>query len=94
MQKNFSVISNDIRKKETVYDESNLAWLLGLPIDAQVSLTINNVLGQRVAVMASGRYPAGSYTVRWEPATAASGIYFYQLNTGRYISSRRMTLLK
>jgi len=65
-----------------------------LPIDAQITLTIYNVLGQHMAVLASGRYPAGSYTVRWEPATAASGIYFYQLNAGRYIASRKMLVLK
>jgi len=65
-----------------------------LPRDEQVTLAVYNTLGQRVAVLASGFHPAGSYTVRWEPGSAASGVYFYQLDAGRYVKTRKMVLLK
>ena len=65
-----------------------------LPRDEQVTLAVYNTLGQRVAVLASGFHPAGTYAVRWEPGSAASGVYFYQLDAGRYVKTRRMILLK
>jgi len=65
-----------------------------LPIDGQATLTVYNMLGQRVAVLASGYYQAGSYTVRWEPRTAATGGYVYQLAAGSFVRNRRMLLLK
>jgi hypothetical protein len=65
-----------------------------LPINSHVTLTIYNLLGRRIAVLASGYYQAGSYIVRWEPTAVASGIYVCQLNVGRYVKGRRMVLLK
>jgi len=65
-----------------------------LPRDEEVTLGVYNTLGQRVAVLASGFHPAGTYTVRWEPRSAASGVYFYQLDAGRYVKTRRMILMK
>ena len=65
-----------------------------LPRDEQITLAVYNTLGQRVAVLASGFHLAGRYTVRWEPGSAASGVYFYQLDAGRYVKTRRMILLK
>jgi len=52
------------------------------------------MLGQRVAMLASGFYEAGRYSVRWEPGSAATGMYFYRLEAGRYVKSRRMLFLK
>ena len=66
----------------------------GLPKDEEIFLAVFNILGQRVATLASGFYEAGTYTVRWEPGSAATGVYIYQLEVGRYVRSRRMILLK
>jgi hypothetical protein len=44
-----------------------------------VSLAIYDVLGQKVATLIEGSRSAGDYTVRWNPARAASGMYFARL---------------
>lgn len=66
----------------------------GLPIDARITLAVYDMLGRRVATLASGFHVAGTYTVRWEPESAATGVYVYRLEAGQYIKSRRMLLLR
>lgn len=65
-----------------------------LPRGERVTLAVYNILGQRMATLASGFHEAGTYTVRWEAGSAASGVYLYRLDAGRYVRSRRMLLLR
>lgn len=70
-----------------------------LPIGSRVTLVVYNVLGQQVAILVNADQQAGSYTVRWDGVTdsgirAASGVYFYQLCAGTYISTKKMVLTK
>jgi hypothetical protein len=72
----------------------------GLPTASTVSLTIYNVLGQRVASLVNGTQSAGWHEVQWN-ADAVSGLYFYRLETvaasepaRRYSETKKMLLLK
>jgi photosystem II stability/assembly factor-like uncharacterized protein len=58
-----------------------------------VSLRIFNTLGQEVASLVNERKDAGSYLVQWN-ATVPSGIYFYRLQAGEYLETKKMILLK
>jgi hypothetical protein len=65
----------------------------------QVSLTIYNILGQKVKTLVKERQAAGSKTVSWDGKDEkgkdlASGIYFYQLKAGEVTQTKRMVLLK
>ena len=71
----------------------------GLPVAADVRLTIHNVLGQRVRLAVSGRQLAGNHQFVWDGSNdageqVASGIYFYRLQAGRFVKTRKMTLMK
>jgi uncharacterized repeat protein (TIGR01451 family) len=64
-----------------------------------VSLDVYNVLGQRVVNLVQGRQAAGEHSVVWNGKTtsgldAASGIYFYRLETGTLAQTRKMVLIK
>ena len=65
-----------------------------LPSAMQVSLKVYDVLGQEVAVLASGMKSAGPHQVEWNAAGFASGIYFYRLEAGSFVSVRRMSVMK
>lgn len=70
-----------------------------LATPARVTLTVYNILGQEVARLADGDFPAGGHTVIWDGrdgngATAASGIYIYRIAAGDYSACRRMVLVK
>jgi hypothetical protein len=65
----------------------------------RVTLTVYNILGQEVARLADGEFPAGSHAVIWDGrdgsgATAASGVYIYRISAGDYSACRRMVLVK
>jgi len=66
---------------------------------SHVSLKVYDLAGRLVRVLAEDDRPAGDYTVKWDGKdgsghAAASGVYFYQLETGATVLSRRMTLMK
>jgi hypothetical protein len=76
----------------------------GVPEDAAVRLSVYNMLGQEVAVLAEGNHTAGRYSVVWEAKDNAgrqlsSGVYFYRMNaTGvsgkTYNAMQKMVLMK
>lgn len=67
-----------------------------LPEAMDISLAVYNLLGQQVAVVANGRYPAGRSTVSFDAQSAnlSSGVYIYRLSTEREAITRKMVLIK
>ncbi len=70
-----------------------------LPARSQVTISIYNVMGQKVNTIVEGSKSAGSHTVYWDGADKAgkvvsSGVYFYRLQAGDFVESKRMLLLK
>ena len=59
-----------------------------------ITLTVYDVLGREVRVLADGVQPAGRYSVSFDGAGLAGGTYLYVLRTGQHVSVKKMTLLK
>ena len=59
-----------------------------------VSLKVYDVLGHEVAVLVNEKQGPGSYEVEFDGSSFASGIYFYQLNSGDFVSTKKMNLVK
>ncbi len=67
--------------------------------ESKVTLTIYNVLGQRVRSLIRGASQVGKQTVTWDGRNdsghaVTSGMYFYRLEAGTFVKSRKMILLK
>jgi N-acetylneuraminic acid mutarotase len=65
-----------------------------LPQSADVTITVSDVLGRSVRILASGTKPAGTYEVSFDAAGLPSGIYFYRLETRDYVKTQQMVVLK
>ena len=66
-----------------------------LPRTEHVTLSVWNVLGQKVTRLLSDvRYDAGEYTIVFEGSTLPSGVYFYRLEAGSFTDMKAMLLLK
>jgi hypothetical protein len=65
-----------------------------LPVGSQVSLKIYDVLGREVATLVNTRQSAGYYTFTLNASNLATGIYFYRLQAGNFVSTKKMMLVK
>jgi len=65
-----------------------------LPQAADIELTVFNIVGQKVDVLAEGRFASGTHSVTWDASAYPSGVYFYHLATGDNRVTRKMVLLK
>jgi hypothetical protein len=65
-----------------------------LPIDSRVSLKLSNILGQEVVTLVNEEQKAGYKSVEWNASSMASGVYFYRLQAGEFVSSKKLLLLK
>jgi hypothetical protein len=66
----------------------------GLPYKSQVSLIVYNTLGQQVATLVQGEQDAGYHEVRFDASGLSSGVYFYRLQAGTYIETRKLVMLR
>ena len=64
-----------------------------LPKAARVTIKIFNTLGQEIAVLVNEHKDAGSYQAIWN-ANVPSGIYFYRLQAGEFVETKKAILLK
>jgi hypothetical protein len=78
---------------------SSTAIKFSLPGQADVSLSIYNVLGQAVKSIEYENMPAGEGVIAWDGISddggrVSSGVYLYRIIAGEYEATSRMTLLK
>ena len=66
----------------------------GLPQAGKVQLTVYNLLGKEVTRIVDGEMPAGYHEISLDATDLSSGIYFYRLQTGDFVQTRKMVLLK
>jgi len=59
-----------------------------------VSLKVFDVLGREVADLVNQQQDAGHYTVNFNASSLSSGIYFYRIESGSFISVKKMMLVK
>ncbi|MCB1046038.1 MAG: family 16 glycosylhydrolase [Calditrichaeota bacterium] len=52
-----------------------------LPAAGRIQLTVHDLQGRRLAVLADRVMPAGAHRVNWTPSTEASGMYFIRLES-------------
>jgi hypothetical protein len=65
-----------------------------LAVDSKVSLKVFDVLGQEVATLINSNLLAGSHNVDFSAANINSGVYFYRLQAGSFVETKKMVLMK
>ena len=67
--------------------------------EQQTKLIIFDLLGKQTKTLVNKKQPAGFYQVSWDGkddsgASVASGVYFYKLSSGSFVSIKKLTVLK
>jgi phosphatidylserine/phosphatidylglycerophosphate/cardiolipin synthase-like enzyme len=65
-----------------------------VPLKSKVSLKVFDVLGREVVTLVQKEQTAGSYRVQFDASKLSSGIYFYRLQAGSFVNSKKMALIK
>ncbi|HCT51713.1 MAG TPA: glycoside hydrolase, partial [Balneola sp.] len=66
-----------------------------LDSSTNVSLSVYDITGRKVATLVNGRQTAGAQEVRFDASSLASGVYIYRLETATGASlTKKMVLIK
>ena len=93
-------VNSSIPEKFTLYQNypnpfnPSTEIMFDIPESANVNLTVYDMLGQQVAVLADEFKKAGSYKVSFNASNLASGTYFLRLNSGSLFVVKKMILFK
>ncbi len=65
-----------------------------LPVASNVKLEVFDVLGKKVATLVDARQEAGIYNYALNASNLSSGMYFYRLQAGSFVQTKKMMLVK
>ncbi len=71
---------------------TQIAYALSEP--SEISISVYNMAGQRVATLYNGMQQSGRHQVAFDGSSLSSGVYIYQLRTSEKVLNRKMVLVK
>ena len=65
-----------------------------IPSQSHISLKLYDVLGREVAILMNKEQPVGNYEVEFDASDLTSGVYFYRIQAGDFVETKKMVLMK
>ncbi len=65
-----------------------------VPKWSRTTLKIFDILGNDIVTLVNEEKPVGTYELNWNADNLPSGVYFYRLQAGDFVQTRKMILLK
>jgi cyclomaltodextrinase len=66
----------------------------GLSHNTIVRLSVFNTLGQQIAILQNGMQNTGYHEVRFDGTGLSSGVYFYRIQAGEFVQTKKLLLLR
>jgi hypothetical protein len=57
-------------------------------------LSANDILGRQVSVLVNERREAGVHEVKFDGSGLLSGVYFYRIEAGSFVETRKLLLIR
>jgi hypothetical protein len=67
---------------------------ISIPKSEFVTLKVYNILGQEVSTLVSDKLNPGNYKYTWDASEYSSGVYFYKIEAGAFIQTKKLIFLK
>ena len=93
-------ISNEIPDKFSLYQNypnpfnPTTSIKFDIPNSSHVKLIVYNILGKEIATIVNEKLSAGNYETSWDGSGYTSGVYFYRLQAGDFVSVKKMLYIK
>jgi hypothetical protein len=65
-----------------------------IPNSSFVIIKIYDVLGNEIEILVNEEKPVGAYELTWYAENLPSGVYFYRLQAGSFVETKKMILLR
>jgi len=65
-----------------------------VPVESFIALKVYDVLGREIGTLVSERRTPGTYSVAFNAAGLASGVYFYRMSAGSFEGTKKMLLVR
>ena len=65
-----------------------------IPQSSNVIIKVFDILGNEIETLVNEEKPSGAYEITWYAANLPSGVYFYKINSGSFVETKKMILLK
>ena len=65
-----------------------------IPNNTLVTLKVYDVLGRLVKTLVEDRQNSGTHSVTFNASSLSSGVYFYRLSAGSFVSTKKLMLIK
>jgi hypothetical protein len=65
-----------------------------IPKTSLVTIKVFDILGREVKTLVNEEKTSGNYSIKFNESGLASGVYFYRLQSGDFVSTKKMLLLK
>ena len=59
-----------------------------------VQIKVYDILGSEIATLVNEEKPAGNYEVEFDGSNLSSGVYFYRMQAGNFIETKKFVLMK
>lgn len=92
---NYGVIFNDYKLEQNFPNPFNPETRIEyfIPRESNVSIKVHDILGKEVAILLEGHHKAGDYSVYFNGSGLSSGVYFYQMKSDDFVSTKKFVLL-
>lgn len=71
---------------------TNISYVI--PKECHVTLKVYDLLGRQLGLLIDRDQPAGQYEIQYDAGSLASGVYFYTMQAGNFIKSKKFLLMK
>ncbi len=90
---NKAVIASGAKQSNKIATSSAETWTPRND-NMNVKLKVYDILGREVTTLVNENQKPGNYEVKFDASILASGIYFYKIQSGSFVKSRKMILLR
>ncbi|MCW8817038.1 MAG: T9SS type A sorting domain-containing protein [Ignavibacteriaceae bacterium] len=65
-----------------------------IPQSSNVVIKVFDILGNEIEALVNEEKPSGTYELNWNEVNLPSGVYFYRIQAGSFIETKKMVLLR
>ncbi len=65
-----------------------------LPHNTHITLSVFDAMGRKIMVLTNEEKAAGNYSIKFDASNLSSGVYFYRLNAGSFVDTKKLVLIK